>query len=79
MEVAKGAFPRTAKSGLGNLAVEHGQDLLVGYIAHLVVLIHDLAVLVADTAVAGLHEGITSIILGTNVAVDTRPSIVTVA
>ena len=79
MEVAKGVLPLAAKGGLGDLSVEHRQDLLVRDVAHLMVLVDDLAVLVADAAIAGLHESIAGVVLGANVAVDAGPSIVAVA
>lgn len=79
LKVAEGILSLATEGGLGNLSVEHGEDLLVGNVAHLVILVDDLAVLVADAAIARFHESIAGIVLGANVAVDAGPSVVAVA
>lgn len=78
MKVAKAGFPLAVESSLGDLAVEHTQDLLIGNIAHLVVLLNHLAVLIADTAISSFHKGVAGIVLGADVAVDTCPSVIAV-
>lgn len=67
------------KGGLGLLCAEELADARVCNVADLVVMLDDLAVLVADTAIACGHEGIAYIVLGADVAVDTGPALVTAA
>ena len=79
MKVADPQLLLARKAGLGNLAFQHGQDLAVRNVAHLVVLLHNFAVLVANTSVAGLHQGVASLVFGTDIAVDAGPSLVAFA
>lgn len=62
-----------------NFALEHTQDFLVGDVTHLVVLLDDIALLVAASTIFGFHERVTGLVLGADVAVDTRPSLIAFA
>lgn len=79
LEVACGLVLGTGKGGLRALLAQQAANLLVGDVADLVVGLDDLAVLVADTAVAGGHERIASLVFGAYVAVDTGPAVVAFA
>lgn len=79
MEVANARFLVASKSGLRYLAVEHGEDLLVGNVAHLVVVLHDFTVLIANATIARLHQSIAGLVLGTHIAVDSSPALVAFA
>jgi hypothetical protein len=61
------------------LFAEQVGDLLVRNIARLVVVLDDITALIAYAAVAGLREGITSLVLCANIAVDSGPSFVALA
>ena len=79
MKVADSRLLLAREAGLGNLAVQHVQDLTVSNIAHLVVLLDDFAILVANTAIARLHQAVASLVFGTDIAVDAGPSLVAFA
>lgn len=79
MEVAETGISLAVEGCLGGLAVEHRKDLLIGNIAHLMVLLNNLAILITNTAIASFHKSVTSIVLSADVAVDTCPSVIAVA
>lgn len=59
--------------------IENFDNVSVCDIAHLIVLVYDFSILVADSPLLGRHQRITSFILGANIAVDARPSLFTFA
>lgn len=65
------------KGDLRLAAAEHVKNWLVGDIAHLVVMVDDVAHLIAYSAFILWHESIAVLVFGANVAVYTRPSLVT--
>lgn len=64
---------------LRDLRLKQLSDLLVCDIAHLVVVLDNLAVLIADAAVLGGSECVADVISRTDIAVDAGPAIVAVA
>ena len=79
LEIAHLLFRLACKSSLRDLAIEHVQDLFVGDATHLVILLDDLAILITNTAIAGLHQGVAGLVLGADIAVDARPAFVAIA
>ena len=69
----------TRKSDLRFLLLEHVQDLPIGDVAHLIVLLDHKPLLVADSTFVLRHQGITSLVRLTEVTVDTTPAIRTLA
>lgn len=79
LEIAKACLLFAGEGGLRDLSREHVQDLSVGHVAHLVVLLDGLAILVADTAFRGRHEGVASKVVGADIAVQAGPAVVALA
>lgn len=75
MEVTGAVLGVASEGYLRPPAIKDIYNLLIGDIAHLVVLMNDLSILVTDTALLGRHQGITRLILGANVAVDSSPTL----
>lgn len=67
------------KGYLRFLLLQLVDDLPVGDIAHLVVLFHDDALLVANAILPLRHQGIACIVCLTNIAVNAAPALCTVA
>jgi hypothetical protein len=63
------------KCYLRSSPIQDFDNVLVCNIAHLIVLMYDLSVLVANSSFAVWHQCITRLILGANIAVDARPSL----
>jgi hypothetical protein len=63
------------KCHLRSPPIQDFDNILVCNIAHLIVLMYDLSVPVANSSLVVWHQCITRLILGANVAVDARPSL----
>jgi len=72
-------FGVTVECNLRPPSIQETDDILVCNIAHLVVLVYNFAVLVADSPIFGRHQRITSFIIRADVAVNARPSFLTLA
>ncbi|KAG5929226.1 hypothetical protein E4U42_006731, partial [Claviceps africana] len=59
--------------------VEKISDFLVGYTANLMIMVHNLSVLIADTPSAGFHKLITCLIFRTDVAIYSSPACIAIA
>src|SRR5690348_10375464 len=79
LKVAGRILCETRKSDLRFLLLKLVQDLPVGDITHLIVLLDNKTLLVAHSTLVFRHQGITSEIRLTHVTVDTTPSIRTLA
>jgi hypothetical protein len=79
LKVAQGVLLGAGKRSLRDLPVEHLQNLRVRHVAHLVVLLNDLAVLVANTIVARLHKSVAGLILEADITVNAAPALVAFA
>lgn len=71
----------TSECNLGLPPIQNIHNLPVRNIAHLVVLVDDLSILVADSSLllVARHQGVTCFVRRTNVAVDSSPPIFTFA
>lgn len=67
------------EGGLGLLVLELVEDLPVGDVAHLVVLLDQLAFLEADATLALGHHGVAGLVRLADIAVDASPAVVAVA
>lgn len=79
LEIALARLLVTSEGDLGDLVAKEVTDCLVRHIAHLVVLLDDLAAGVADATIARLGEGIAGLVARADIAVDARPPFVTFA
>jgi hypothetical protein len=79
LEVALFGLGITRESRLWLLLLQLIQDLFVGDIADLEVLLDQLPILVADATFAVGHHGVAGIVCLTDIAVDAGPTIVTLA
>ncbi len=79
MEIASLILLFTSKRDFWTLLAEQRRDLLVGDIADLIVVVHNLTILVTDTAFAGFHECVAGFIVSTDVAIDASPALVAIA
>ncbi len=79
MKIADTRLLPAGEGCLRYFAIEHGKDLLVRDSAHLMVLLYNLAILITDTTIAGFHQRIACVVLGTDIAVDSSPALVTFA
>lgn len=79
LKVASGSGFSASKSNLRTLVPKQARDLLVGDLADLVVVLNHLAVLVAYTARASLHQSIAGFVFGADIAVDAGPTPITLA
>lgn len=78
LEIAGGIFLLASKRHLGTLLSKQPGDLLVGNSAHLVVVVDDLAILVADATFTSLHQCVAGLVAGADVAIDSFPAFVTI-
>ena len=79
LEVALLGGAVAREGSLGLLVLELVEDLPVGDVAHLVVLVDQLALLEADTALALGHHGIAGLVGLADVAVDAAPAVLALA
>jgi hypothetical protein len=79
LKVAGVVVGLTRKRHLGLPALELVQDLAVGHVAHLVILLDRDALLVADASFTIRHHRIARIVRLANVAIDTTPALFAVA
>lgn len=79
MKVACGIIGLASEGDFGTLFTKEGSDLAIGDIADLVIVVDNLAVLVAHSAISCLHQGVASLIFGADIAVNTRPTFVAIA
>lgn len=79
MELAGCILFIAGEGDLRLLVTEQTRDFFIYNIAYLIVVLHDLAVLVADTPIPGWHQCIASLVCGADIAVDSGPALVTVA
>lgn len=79
MEVALLAIGVAGESGLRLLFLELVEDLAIGDVADLVVLVDDQTLTIADATLALRHHGIASIVCLANIAVYTLPTLFTLA
>jgi hypothetical protein len=79
LEVALLVLGPAVERDLWYLVAEHGPDGLVGDIAHLVVVLDHFSPLVTHATIARLHQGVTRLILRTDIAVETCPAFVAFA
>lgn len=70
LEVALVGLGIAGKRSLGLLVLQRVENLPVGDVAHLEVLLDKLAILVADAALAIRHHGATSVVCFANIAID---------
>lgn len=64
------------KCDFRTLLPQEAGNLLVGNVADLVVVLDDLAVLVAYSTLPWFHQGIACLVVGANIAVDAGPAFV---
>jgi hypothetical protein len=79
LEIALGSLLVAGKGGLGLLVLELIEDLPVCNVAHLEVLLDELAVLVANTTLAVWHHGVACVVRFADIAIDACPTIATLA
>lgn len=79
MEVAFAVGCIAGKRDLGNLFAEQISNLVVGHIAHLVVVLEHVAHFVATPSLLRFHESIAGLVLGADVAIDAFPALVAFA
>ena len=79
MKIALLIVRLASESNLRNLVTEEVADGFIGDITHLIIVIDNLATLVAHTPIAGTHQRIAGSIIGADVAVDAGPTLVAVA
>lgn len=79
LEVALVGVCIARESGLGLLVLELVEDLPVGDVAHLVVLLDQLALLEADATLALGHHGVAGLVGLADIAVDASPAVFAVA
>lgn len=79
LEVASSFASVTSECDLRNLFAQQVPNLFVGDVAHLVVVLEEIAHLVADSALVRFHQRIACPIISAHVAIDTVPAVVAVA
>lgn len=79
LKVASAVAGVTRESDLWNLFAEQVSDLLVGDIAHLIIVFEKVAHLVTDASLVGFHESIARPVISAHVAVYALPAFVAVA
>jgi hypothetical protein len=79
LEIALFAVGIAGEGGLGFLLLELIEDLAVGDVAHLVVLIDYQALTITDATLALRHHGVAGVICLADVAVYTLPALLTLA
>lgn len=79
LKVASAVAGITSEGDLWDLFAEQVSDLLVGDIAHLVVVLEEVAHLVANTTLVGFHQRVACPVIGAHVAVYTIPAVVAFA
>ena len=67
------------KCNLRALLAEQRGNLFVCNVAHLVVVVDNLAVLVTYATFASFHQCVTGFVVGTNIAINTCPALVAFA
>lgn len=79
LEVALVGLGVAGKGGLGLLVLELVEDLPVGDVTHLEVLLDQLAVLVAHSALAIGHQRVAGVVGLADIAVDAGPTVLALA
>ena len=79
MELTFGSFCVARKGGLRGLVLELVEDLTVGDVAHLVVLVDDHTLPVADAFLIIRHERTAGVVAAADIAVYALPAFVTLA
>lgn len=79
MEIAFTVGCVACEGHLWNLFTKQVPDLVVGHVAHLVVVLEDIAHLIANATIFRFHQSIAGFVLCAHIAVDAFPAFVTFA